>query len=100
MHSAFAVGIRFPVLEGSVGRLCPSQGIVALMGIRRANLVDIGQVIGDILLLGYRLARNGTVDRAFERSFFAGAVIADGDEDQGVVELPDLLEVVDQAADL
>ena len=95
VRPAFAVGIGFPVLERSVGRLRPAQRIVATPGFRRADLVDLGQVIGDILLLGHRFADNGTVDAAFFRSFLAGAVIADGDEDQRVVELSDLLQVID-----
>ena len=81
VRSAFAVGIGFPVLERSVGGLRPAQRIVAVLRFGRADLVDVSQVIGDIFFLGYRLPDTGTIDRAFFRSFLAGAVIADGDED-------------------
>ena len=75
VRPALAVGIGLPVLEWRVGSLRPSQRIVARMGFRRADLVDLGQVIGDVLFLADRLARNGTIDAAFELPFFACAVI-------------------------
>jgi hypothetical protein len=67
VRSAFAVGIFLPVLERSVGGLCPAQRIVALRGIRRSDLVAFGYVIGNVLLLRYRLTANGTVDIAVKR---------------------------------
>src|ERR1035441_4770599 len=40
------------------------------------------------------------IDSTFERSFLAGTVITNGNEDQRVVELTNLLQVIDQATDL
>ena len=53
-----------------------------------------------MFLLRYRLSKQRAIDIPVQRAFFAGAIVADGDEDQRVVELSDLLQVIDQAANL
>ena len=51
-------------------------------------------------LLGHAVQRGHLVEDAVQRALHRGAVVAELVEDQGVVELPDLAEGVDDPADL
>ena len=95
-HAALVAGEPLPVREGRVERPRPAGGVVGI-GVGPAELVDAGQVgldgVGDVV------EELVLVERAVGAALAAGPVVG-GDDDDGVLQLPGLLQVVEQPPDL
>jgi hypothetical protein len=88
------VALEHPVRRGERGR---PAGRVVVVGVRAAEPVDHGQVLLEVV--GVATEDLALVDRAVRRALARRAVVG-AVEDDRVVELPGLLEVVDDAAHL
>ena len=89
--TAFAIGILLPEFEGRVRSLRPAQRIVPVRGVGCANFADLIQVISNRFFLRFGLAHEALIDDSVQRAFFAGAVVAEHNEYERIVELVDFL---------
>jgi hypothetical protein len=89
-------GVALEQLARRVERHRPAGGVM-VVGLRRAELVDVFQVVVDVV--HHSVEERVLVDRAARAPLARGAVIRDPD-DQRVVQLASLLQIVDQPADL
>ena len=94
-HTPFP-GPRLEQLEGGVERRGPAVGVVIERG-GRTQLVEQSHIL--VRIVGYAVEELVLVDRSGGPALRGGTVIGD-DEDEGVVEFADPLEVVDQPADV
>ena len=95
-RAAGVLRVALEHLERCRERNRPS-GREVVVGIRSPELVDHLHVLGQII--GVAVEELVLVDGTVRRAFAGGAVVG-GVQDQRVLELPGLLQVVDDAADL
>ena len=95
-RAALVAGEALPVRERRVERPGPAVAVV-VVGERRAELVEAPQVLLDVV--GDAVEELVLVERPVRAALAARAVVGDDDDDR-VLELPGLLEVVDQPAEL
>ena len=87
--------------ERRVRGLRPAERIIALDRLGRADLADLGEVVGDVLLVAERLGDQAAVDVAVERAFLARAVVADRSRRTACCRTASIcFQVIDQPADL
>ena len=84
-------------LERRVHRPRPADREM-IVGLRSADLVDVLQDVGRVLRLA--VERHHFVEDAVQRPFHRGAVVADLPQDERIVVLADVLQRIDDAADL
>lgn len=89
--AALAIGVLFPAAERHVGRLRPAKRIIGFDAFRGADLVDERKIMSKVVCGAERLRRQRTIDIAVQRAFLAGAIVADDDDEQRIIELVDLL---------
>src|SRR6266566_5111429 len=93
---AAAIGLALPAAEGGIARPGPTPGVV-VEGLRTTQLVDLLQAL--LKRLRCIVEELTLVGGAGGAALGAGTVIRD-DHDQGVVELVDALQVVEQATNV
>ena len=93
---AAAIGLAFPAAEGRVARPSPAPGIVIEV-IGSTQFIDSSQVCFE--RVGHIVEKEIFVDRAGGSALRTGAIVRDH-HNQRVLELVDLLEEVEQAADV
>ena len=93
---AAAVGLALPAPERRVAGPRPAPRVV-VVGRRPAEVVDVAEVV--LEALRHHVEEAHLVERAADAALGGGAVVGD-DHDQRVVELADLLERVEHAAEV
>ena len=93
---AAPVGLALPAAEGRVAGVGPAPGIV-VVGLDAAQLVEHLEVVFERFL--HIVEEEHLVERADRTALGAGAVVGD-DHDQGVVQLADLFQEVEDAPEV
>ena len=93
---AAPVGLALPAAERRVAGVGPAPGVV-VEGLDAAQLVDHLEVVFQRFL--DIVEEEHLVERAYRPAFGAGAVVGD-DDDQGIVQLADLFQEIEDAPEV